>query len=407
MNERSAADISSPEFKRDPYPFYKRLREERPAVKVRLADGQIAWLFGRYDDVSRLLKDPRLAKDRRHAPAAPGAPTGPQIPSFLKPLTQSMLDRDDPDHARLRRLIQATFTPPRVEMLRCRTQAIAEALLDRIARLGTVDLIEDYAMPLPVTVISELLGVPAPDQKKFARWSRTLIAVGSNRFRILTALPDLLALVRYLRQLVAVKRAFPEDDLTSALTAASDGDDALSGDELSSMLAILLTAGHETTTNLIGNGVFALLHHPDQLDRLRQQPELLMNSAVEEILRFESPVATTTNRYAREDIELGGQSLNRGDVVVGALTSANRDETRFAGGDTFDIGRNPNKHLTFGQGGHYCIGAPLARLEGHIAFTALLNRFRVIRVVAEPHAGVWRRGMVLRGLKRLPIAVER
>jgi cytochrome P450 PksS len=407
MNAMCAVDIASPAFKRDPYPFYERLRERRSAARIRLADGGSAWLFARYDDVAAMLKDPRFAKDPRNAPAASGASIGPKVPAFLKPLTQNMLERDDPDHARLRMLIHATFTPGRVALLRARTEATAEALLDRLEKLDRIDLIAAFAIPLPVIVISELLGVPRADRRKFARWSHTLMSVTSSKLRMLTALPDLWAFVHYLRGLIVAKRADPGDDLTTALLdmRASAGRE-LDGEELLAMLALLLTAGHETTANLIGNGMFALLRHPDQLERLRAESERIP-VAIEEILRYESPVATTTNRFARTEMEFGGQAIALGDRVIGAITSANRDSSRFPSADTFDIARDPNRHLTFGQGGHYCIGAPLARLEGEISITALLRRFRRIDAVDARGAGMWRRGMVLRGLVRLPIRVRR
>jgi cytochrome P450 PksS len=214
----------------------------------------------------------------------------------------------------------------------------------------------------------------------------------------------MLALIRYLRRLVAVKRADPQDDLTSALVRKSDAGAELDGDELLAMLAILLTAGHETTTNLIGNGTLALLSHPEEAARLRAELQLI-ESAVEEMLRYESPVATSTGRYAREAMEIAGVEIDAGDLIIGAFTSANRDESRFEHPDRFDIARSPNKHLTFGQGGHYCIGAPLGRLEAKIAIGALIRRFPDI-MLAPPAAAVsWRRGMVLRGLESLAVSI--
>lgn len=397
-------DIASPAFKAQAHHTYARLRAEQPVWRIKPPLGcRPAWMVLGYDDVATLLKDSRFAKDRANAFTADQLRQGPRAPKFVEPLMRGMLDRDDPDHARLRRLVQKAFTPQRVAAMEKSTLAICERLLDGIEGRGRFDLIADYALPLPVTVISDLLGVPPRDRRKFAGWSRTIIRNSATPWGLLASLPDLAAMLRYQRWLVAEKRARPGDDLVSDLVKAEDAGDQLDEDELLSMIALLLTAGHETTTNLIGNGALVLLEHPDALRRLRDDPSLT-SSAVEELLRFASPVETSTFRYAREDLELGGATIRRGEMVLGVIASANRDPARFVEPETLDLGRTPNKHLSFGHGGHFCLGAPLARLEGRIAFEALLRRFPKLRLARTDRTTRWRRGHVFRGLDSLPLA---
>jgi cytochrome P450 PksS len=394
-------DIASASFKATAHKTYARLRGERPVWQVKPPLGRLpAWMVLGYDDVAGLLKDARFAKDRANALTPTQLREGPRPPKFVEPLMRGMLDRDDPDHARLRRLVQKVFTSQRVAMLESSTLATCERLLDRIEERGRFDLIADFALPLPVTVISDLLGVPPRDRSKFARWSKTIIKNSATPWGLLASLPDLLATVRYERWLVAEKRAHPADDLVSDLVQAEEAGDKLDSDELLSMIGLLLTAGHETTTNLIGNGLLALLDNPDALHQLRDDPELA-ESAVEELLRFASPVETSTFRYAREDLDLAGTTIRRGEVVFGVIASANRDPLQFKDPDTLDFARAPNKHLSFGLGGHFCLGAPLARLEGRIAFTALLRRVPRLRLQHPDRPPRWRRGMVFRGLESL------
>jgi cytochrome P450 len=398
-------DIASAAFKAKAHQTYARLREERPVWRVKPPLGRLpAWMVLGYDEVAGLLKDTRFAKDRANALTDAQLREGPRPPKFIEPLMRGMLDRDDPDHARLRRLVQKVFTPQRVAALESSTLATCKRLLDRMEQRGRFDLIADFALPLPVTVISDLLGVPTRDRNKFARWSKTIIRNSATPLGLLVSLPDLLATVRYERWLVAEKRAHPGDDLVSDLVKAEEAGDKLDSDELLSMIGLLLTAGHETTTNLIGNGVLALLEHPGALHRLRDDPALT-ESAVEEFLRFAGPVETSTFRYAREDLDLAGTTIRRGEMVLGVIASANRDPSQFKEPDTLDLARTPNKHLSFGLGGHFCLGAPLARLEGRIAFDALLRRFPRFRLEHPDRPPRWRRGMVFRGLESLPIDV--
>ena len=398
-------DIASASFKAKAHQTYARLLEEGPLWRVKPPLGRLpAWIVLGYDDVASLLKDPRFAKDRANALTAAQLREGPRPPKFIEPLMRGMLDRDDPDHARLRRLVQKVFTPQRVASLESSTLAICERLLDRVEQRGRFDLIAEFALPLPVTVICDLLGVPPRDRSKFARWSKTIIKNSATPWGLLASLPDLLATVRYERWLVADKRAHPRDDLVSDLAKAEEAGDKLDNDELLSMIGLLLTAGHETTTNLIGNGVLALLQHPDALSGLRDNPALI-ESAVEELLRYASPVETSTFRYAREDLDIAGAKIRRGEIVLGVIAAANRDPRQFKDPDILDLARTPNKHLSFGLGGHFCLGAPLARLEGRIAFEALLRRLPRLRLQHPDRPPRWRRGMVFRGLESLPVTV--
>ena len=403
MPRSADPDLASPRFKANPHGFYARLRATAPVHRAALPGGQTAWLVTRYDDVAATLKDERLAKDVTNALLDEQQARQPWMPGFLKPLTRNMLDLDGTDHARLRALVHKAFTPRLVEQLRGRVQALADDLLDAVPDSGRIDLIRDYALPLPLTVISDLLGVPRADRRQFHRWSRRIVSVTSAR-DLPAALPAIWFFMRFLRRLFAIRRADPQDDLLTALLRAEEAGDTLSEDELLAMVFLLLTAGHETTVNLIGSGALALLEHPDQLALLRENPAL-GKTAIEELLRFTSPVEMATQRYAREPIAIAGTTIPRGDQVLAVLASANRDERQFAQPGLLDLTRAPNRHLALGQGIHYCLGAPLARLEGQIAIVTLLRRAPDLRLTVPPDALRWRKGLFLRGLERLPLAV--
>jgi cytochrome P450 len=401
-------DLASPAFKANPYPFYARLRTEAPVWRVTLGDRRTAWLVTRYEDVARVLKDDTFAKDKLNAMDPEQRAKTPWVPGFLRPLERNMLDLDDPDHVRLRALVSKAFTPRLIERLRGRIEALCEELLDAMERerkrKGGTDLVAGYALPLPATVIAELLGVPAEDHARFHSWSNRLVSVSSGR-DMLRALPAALSFVRYLRKLVERRRADPDDDLITALIRAEEAGDKLSEDELLAMAFLLLVAGHETTVNLIASGTLALLEHPEQTERLRRDPSLV-KPAVEELLRYTSPVEMATERYARQDAEIGGRRIPRGGLVLAVLGSANRDERQFEDPDVLDLARDPNRHLAFGRGGvHHCLGAPLARMEGQIALSAFLRRFPGARLAMAPESLHWRRGLFLRGLEKLPLVL--
>jgi len=408
-NKIVAPDLASPQFKADPYPFYTRLRAEAPVWRTILPDRRAAWLVTRYEDVARVLKDDTFAKDKLNAMDPEQQAKTPWVPSFLKPLERNMLDLDDPDHARLRALVSKAFTPRLIERLRGRIEVLCEELLDAMERKGErrgqTELVADYAVPLPATVIAELLGVPAEDHAKFHRWSNRLVSVSSKR-EMLRTLPAALSFVRYLRKLVERRRVHPQDDLITALIRAEEAGYKLSRDELLAMAFLLLVAGHETTVNLIASGTLALLEHPEQMKRLRRGEPSLTKSAVEELLRYTSPVEMATERYPREDVEIEGTTIPRGELVLAVLGSANRDERHFEDPNVLNLARDPNRHLAFGRGGvHHCLGAPLARMEGQIAISAFLRHFPRARLAVASESLRWRRGVFLRGLQRLPLVL--
>ena len=394
-------NILSREFKADPFPFYARLRADAPVYRTKLPDKRNAWLVTRYDDVAALLKDERFVKDRRSVMNPEQLGKQPWMPGFLRPLERNMLDLDDPDHYRLRTLIHQAFTPRIIEGLRERVQTIADDLLNAAIPIGRMDVVKDYALPLPLTVITELLGVPGHDHAKFHRWSKTIVQIGSAGSMI-RAVPSLFVFMRYLRKLIETKRANPEDDLLTALIQAEEDGDKLSEDELLAMVMLLLIAGHETTVNLIASGALALLEHPEQLERLRCDPAII-KPATEELLRYASPVETATERYALEDVTLHGVTVPKGELVLAVLASANRDEAQFAHPEELDLTRTPNRHLASGQGVHFCLGAPLARLEGQIAIPTLLRRLPELHLRVASETLRWRPTFVVRGLESLPV----
>lgn len=395
-------DITSAAFKANPFPFYAQLRAEAPVFPVTLPTKQRAWLITRYDDVLSVLKDERFAKDRHNAMSPEQLKKTLWMPSMFKPLERNMLDLDSPDHTRLRALIHKAFTPRMIEQMRDQIQTLTNELLNRVEPKGRMDLIADFALPLPLTMIARILGVPAEDNRKFHRWSKIVISAGTNH-NFFVLIPTIMSFMGYLKRLIKERRAHPKDDLVTALVQAKDGSDSLSEDEILAMIFILLIAGHETTVNLIGSGTLALLEHPDQLAKLRSEPEL-SKTAIEELLRFVCPVETATERYTREDMTVAGTTIPRGEMVLAVLASANRDANYFEYPDALDITRKNNRHLAFGQGPHYCIGAPLARLEGQIAINTLLQRMPNLRLNVAPDQIRWRGAFVLRGLEALPVS---
>jgi cytochrome P450 PksS len=391
--------IDSAAFRQGAHAIYVRLRSETPVVRARLGK-QDVWLLARHADVAALMRDPRFAKNPASLTPPPRLPW---IPPPFRPLMRNMLGLDDPDHARLRRLVQQAFTPRAVAAMQPRVEALCEELLDRALQHRQFDLVADYALPLPVIVIADMLGVPEADRGRFARWSRILLTQSGSRLGMLAAMPSIWRFIGFIRRLIRARQLTPRDDLISALVQARDIGDALSEDELLAMVILLLTAGHETTANLIGNSVLALLREPEQMRRLRDNPALML-TAVEELLRHSGPVDTTTHRFARETLELAGTSIPQGALVLGLIASANRDQGVFEAPDRLMLERQPNRHLSFGLGGHFCIGAALARLEAQVAIAALLRR-GLPQLLRPDDPPAWRSGLVLRGLERLPLAL--
>jgi cytochrome P450 len=394
MTQDLQIDFTDPAFQNNPHPVYAQMRRTGPVRRVRLPSGLYAWLVTRYDDARRALSDPRLSKSLH----AVGSASGGQ-PSLTAAISRHMLAVDPPDHTRLRRLVSAAFTARRIEALRPRIEEITKELLDALDGRDEVDLIDSFAFPLPIQVICELLGVPAEDRDAFREWSDDIVAGTMSGERLATSIQ---AMIAYIGRLLADRREHGGDDLLSGLVQVRDEGDRLSGDELSSMVFLLLIAGHETTVNLIGNGTWLLLADRGRWERLRADRTLLP-SAIEEFLRYEGPVETSTFRVATESLEIGGVTVAAGDPVVVVLLSANRDEERFPGADEVLLDRPGNPHLAFGHGIHYCLGAPLARLEAQIAFTALLDRFPDLRLSTAPDELAWRPGTLLRGLRELPV----
>jgi cytochrome P450 len=386
-----------PEFHADPYPFYRRLREQDPVHQSPLG----FWVLTRYDDCVTALRDPRFGREAFAQLLADVYGDGTGVGA----LPRSMLFRDPPDHTRLRALVSKAFTPRVIDQMREHIQEIVDRLLDRVQPAGAMDVIADLAYPLPVTVICEMLGVPLSDHESIRGWSadiaRSLDAIGLpsdaeivDRGRIARH-----AIGDYFRRLVPKRRADPRNDLLTGLIAAEEQGDKLSEGEVIAMCVLLFIAGHETTVNLIGNGLFALLQHPEQLARLQRDPALV-TGAVEELLRYDSPVQRTA-RITSVEVELGGRTLPAGAMVVTAIGAANRDPAQFADPDRLDIGRRDVRHISFGYGIHFCLGAPLARVEGQIALGTLLRRApRLALAETDPE---WRESSVLRGLKRLRV----
>ncbi|MEU6300273.1 cytochrome P450 family protein [Streptomyces erythrochromogenes] len=403
MSERPVPlPYADPAFLADPFPLYRELREEGPVRRVVAAGGLDAWLVTRYEDGLAALSDSRLSSDVRDAsdPRLLAQLPGTERESMLS----NMLRSDPPDHTRLRRLVSKAFTARRVAEMRPRIQAVTDRLLDAIAPAGRADLVADLALPLPVTVIGELLGVPADDRLDFQRWTDRMIMRGAEPPDPAVVNEAWQHMRAYVTGLIRDKRAHPGDDLLSGLITARDEEQRLSEDELIAMVFLLLAAGYITTVNLIGGGIAMLLAQPDQLDLLRSEPELL-GSAVEEFLRYDGPVNPGIARFAREDVEIAGTAIPRGATVLIASAIADRDPVRFPDPDRLDITRQDNAHLAFGHGVHYCLGAPLARLEGQIAIGTVLRRLPGLALAVAPDEIRWRPGG-LRGPLSLPVTFE-
>ncbi|MFE0700322.1 cytochrome P450 [Streptomyces sp. NPDC058872] len=379
------------DFIANPYPVYAKLRESGPVHEVRMPDGFRFWLVVGHDEGRAALADPRLAK----SPSVIGV-----RPSEEDIIGVHLLSADAPDHTRLRRLVTAEFTGRRAEGLRPRIERLTHELADAMEPAGRADLVDAYAFPLPVTVICELLGVPTEDRETFRGWSNELVSPTDEQ----SMTDAMVGLAGYLDALIEDKRcAGPAEDLLSGLiaTRAEDGD-RLSATELRAMAYLLLLAGHETTVNLISNTVRNLLIHPEQLAALRADPELL-DGAIEESLRYEGPVETSTVRFTREAVTVGDTVIPAGQNVLVGIGALARDPGRFPEPDRFDIRRDTRGHLAFGHGIHYCLGAPLARLEGRIALRTLLERFPRLELDPGGAPWEWLPGLLMRGVRHLPV----
>lgn len=369
-------ELDSPEFRADPYPFYERLRRQAPVYRTRMSylGGAEVYLLAGYRDCRDLMTDRRF----RRVVDGPASP----VPQAIRLISEdTMIFKDDPEHLRLRTLVSRAFTPGAVTALTGRTETITRGLLDRFTPGQRIDVLADYALPIPVTVISEMVGVPEADRGQFHD-GMNLVVEGVAEYGIESAATRLAGLVDYVRGLIERRRAAPADDIMTGLIHAHERGDRLTDDEVVAMVFLLVAAGYETTYTLIANGVAALLAHPGQLERLQAHPELI-GPAVEEILRYTGTVGATKPNYAGEDLRWHGVDIPRAAIVLPLLASANRDPAEFADPDTFDITRTPNRHLAFGKGAHFCLGANLARMETRVAITNLITRFPGLRLAVD------------------------
>ena len=393
-----------PETRADPYPQYRRLRELDPVHPSFPG----VWILTRYRDVAAVLRDPvTFSSDSRNSDLYQAFRQANQDESLslIEGQTgRTMLFSDPPDHTRLRTLVSKAFTARAIEAMRPHIKEITDRLLEPLRDEGRFDVVADHAYPLPVTVICEMLGIPPDDRHLFHTWSQDLVLVLDPMVTVETLDRVAQALVsfrQYFDALVSERRANPTEDLLSALITAEEEGRRLTGDELRSTCILLLVAGHETTVNLISNGMLALLRRPDQLDRLGREPGLIRN-AIEELLRYDSPVQLT-GRTVMRDLEIEGKPIRRGEQVVGVVGAANRDPEQFSDPELLDVTRRDIRHLSFSAGIHYCLGAPLARVEGQIAIGEVVRRFPRLQLVTE--ALEWRETVTLRGLRSLPVAV--
>lgn len=373
-------NLTSKAFIANKYAYYRWLREEAPVYKGKISIINV-YLLSRYDDCVHMLKDPRFVRNRTTATGGSRSPF--PLPKSVELMAQSMITADDPEHRRLRNLVHKAFTPRALAKLTARIERLTHELLDRAEKQGIVDLIPAYALPIPVTVISEMMGVSDEEMPRF-RSGMKVLSEGLSGWSILRSIFwDLPGTVKFVRQLIARKRTNPQDDILTALLQAEEEGEKLTEDELVSMVFLLIIAGYETTVHLITNAVVTLLQHPNQLARLRAQPTL-MEPAIEEILRYNGPIHGSKPGYALEDVELHGVTIPKGAAVIPLFAAANHDPAVFENPQLFDIERSPNRHLGFGQGIHYCLGAPLARLETTIALKTLLARTPNLHLTVKP-----------------------
>jgi cytochrome P450 len=386
-----------------PHPLFHQMRQQAPVYRyIGPRTGRTFWYLTRYADVQRALRDPDVGRELDRLPDELASVHRQWRDDALAVVSRHVLNLDPPDHTRLRRLMTPAFGARTVTAMRSRIEEIAAGLVDAAASAaddgdGGFDLIESVAMPLPIMVIAELLGIPIDDRIQFRTWVDDVMRGDADRAR-----SSGMEFIAYVNERIEERRAQPGEDLLSQLIQAEQDGDRLDHTELLSSVFLLLIAGHETTVNLIGNGMLELLRHPEQLVRLRTYPDL-MEPAIEEIVRYNGPVGHSAVQFAMADVDFDGVVVPHGDIVVPVLLAANRDPAVFPDPDVFDIGRSPNRHLGFGHGIHFCLGAPLARLEGRIAIDALLRTFPLLTLAVDPSELEWNPGLFLRGVRRLPL----
>ena len=401
----SETNLFDPDFFANPYPTYARLRAERP---VHWEESAKRWFISRYADVAAATGHPGISVARIPSTAKLDAMGLAVMEPVYAMMRRQMIFLDPPDHTRIRGLMHKAFSPAAITALRGRIQGVCDELLAPAERAGRLDVIRELAYPLPVVVIAEMLGVSLEDRDQFKKWSTDVAELVGNPSRPLERLFEIkvsiFELLEYLRATVARLRKSPEDNLMSELARVEEKGDQLTEDELLANAILLLVAGHETTTNLITNGLLSLLRAPEEMRRHRDDLTLLP-SAVEEILRLESPLQMV-GRIAREDLEIAGTRIGKGEVINLVLGSANHDPSVFSDPDRLDIGRKENRHLSFSQGGHYCLGAALARIEGQVAIGSMLRRFGTLKLEREDGALEWHQNLSFRALKSLPVAIS-
>ncbi|PBB06893.1 cytochrome P450 family protein [Salimicrobium humidisoli] len=394
------ADLFTHAFNQNPYPAFHSLQQHAPVHRTLMPDGHYAWIVTRYEDAVTVLKDQRFIKD-----FTVFLDEESRAQAHQSIFSRNMLFADPPDHKRLRGLVQQAFTPRMIEELRGRITEIANELIDDMQDRSQIDLIDDFAFPLPIIVICEMLGVPSEDRDKFRTWSNTLVEASNDPEKAEKVQQHMQEFTAYLQEWMTSRQENPQDDMISKLIQAEESGDRLSEQELYGVVSLLIIAGHETTVNLISNGMYALMTHPEQMRKLQEQPGLL-RPAIEEMLRFEGPVEFSTDRWASETVELQGQTIQRGEHVLVALDAANRDPEAFEDPDVFDITRGRSKHLAFGKGMHFCLGAPLARVEAEVSLQTLLERFPDLQLSTDASDLEWRPGILMRGLTELPVRLK-
>jgi cytochrome P450 len=400
-------DLYSQSFRKHAYQVLAQMRKDDPVFQQPGYDGETPiWFVSRYADVEAALRDddtfvldPKLAFDAEQLER--DFPSN----SLSARFNNHLLTKEGENHRRLRSLVTQAFTPRRIAGLRTRIQAIADQLIDRVSGLGAMDLVDGYSFPLPITVIAELLGIPVEDQDRFRRWSDEFVTPAITPEAQKQFLESMGAFIAYLGALFEARPQAPGDDLVSALLLAEEAGERLSTEELFSMVVLLIVAGHETTVSLIGNATVAIITHPDVMERLKGHPQQ-MPQAVEEFLRYDPPVQRALTRFVARDVTLGGQQLKRGDLVILIIGSANRDDAVFPGADRLDLDRETRAHIAFGKGVHYCLGAPLARLEAEIALNTLLRRLPGLRLAVPQEELAFRLAPLFQAYQHIPVAWE-
>lgn len=393
-------DFFSPAFKEQSYQIYKQLRMAQALLPFELSSGLKAWLITRHEDADQLFKNSEVIKD--YSKVDPEAGYVLENGAFLD---KNMLSSDPPDHTRVRKLVAKAFTPKMIAQLETDIQAITDELLLPIKENGQFEVVRDLALPLPTAVICNMLGIPEEARGKFHQWSQIIVQSANDKNKMVENETSINAFVGYIHQLIESKRKHPDEKLVTLLINAHEEGDSLSEEELISNIFLLIVAGHETTVNLITNGLFALLQNPEQLSKLKDDPGLVDN-AIEEMLRYYSPVEIAPLRYAANDLEISGEKISKGDALFISLASVNRDETLYDDPERFDISREKIRHFAFGKGIHFCLGAPLARLEAKVAFTTLLKTFDHLSIDIPKSEIKWRPGMMMRGLESLPVKIK-